>query len=286
MAVILDQAARETTMLIAQISDFHLKTGGKVTYRVVDTAACLARAVATVVALDPVPDIVVATGDLTDAGRPEEYALLRELLAPLPQPVYLIPGNHDERDAMRRAFADAPYLPASGFLHYTIEDHPLRLVALDTLLPGAAGGHLCDRRLRWLDDALAAAPERPTLIIMHHPPFVTGIAYMDRMGLSGADGFAAILSRHPQVERVLCGHVHRSIQAPIGAHAIASTVPGTAHQMALDLRAAGPSRFMMEPPGYQLHLWRPGAGIVSHTGVIGSFAGPYPFRDDAQTGNG
>jgi 3',5'-cyclic-AMP phosphodiesterase len=268
-------------MLIAQISDFHLKAGGRVTYRVVDTAACLARAVATVAALDPAPDIVVATGDLTDAGGPEEYELLRELLAPLKQPVYLIPGNHDEREAMRRAFADVGYLPASGFLHYTVEDHPLRVVALDTLVPGEAGGRLCEQRLRWLEDALAAAPECPTLIIMHHPPFVTGIAYMDRMGLSGAAEFAAVLSRHPQVERVLCGHLHRSIQARIGPHAMASTAPGTAHQMALDLRAAGPSRFMMEPPGYQLHLWRAGAGIVSHTGVIGEFAGPYPFRDDA-----
>ena len=273
-------------MLIAQISDFHLKAGGRVTYRVVDTATCLAQAVAVVAALDPVPDIVVATGDLTDAGRPEEYELLRDLLAPLPQPVYLIPGNHDEREAMRRAFADAGYLPARGFLHYTVEDHPLRLVALDTLVPGEAGGRLCETRLSWLDDALAAAPERPTLIIMHHPPFVTGIAYMDRMGLSGAAEFAAILSRHPQVERVLCGHLHRSIQARIGAHAIASTVPGTAHQMALDLRAAGPSRFMMEPPGYQLHLWRPGVSVVSHTGVIGRFAGPYPFRDDVPIGDG
>jgi 3',5'-cyclic-AMP phosphodiesterase len=267
-------------MLIAQISDFHLKAGGRVTYRVVDTAACLAQAVAAVAALDPAPDIVVATGDLTDAGRPEEYERLRELLAPLKQPVYLIPGNHDERDAMRCGFADAGYLPASGFLHYTVEDHPLRVVALDTLVPGEAGGLLCEQRLRWLDDVLAAARERPTLI-MHHPPFVTGIAYMDRMGLSGAAEFAAVLARHPQVQRVLCGHLHRAIQARIGPHAIASTVPSTAHQMALDLRAAGPSRFMMEPPGYQLHLWRPGSGIVSHTGVIGSFAGPYPFRDDA-----
>jgi 3',5'-cyclic-AMP phosphodiesterase len=266
-------------MLIAQISDFHIKARGQIAYRVVDTASCLSAAVTAIAALDPQPDIVVATGDLTDFGRADEYALVRELLAPLEQPVYLIPGNHDERDAMRRAFAGDGYLPASGFLHYTIEDYPIRLVALDTVIPGEAGGRLCDERLGWLERTLAAASERPTLIIMHHPPFATGIAHMDRIGLAGAAELASILTRHPQVERVLCGHLHRSIQARIGARAIASTAPSTAHQVALDLRPDGPSRFMMEPPGYQLHLWRPGAGIVSHTGVIGSFAGPYPFRD-------
>jgi 3',5'-cyclic-AMP phosphodiesterase len=266
-------------MLIAQISDFHIKARGKVAYRVVDTASCLARAVATVAALEPAPDIVVCTGDLADFGRPDEYGLLRELLAPLKPPIYLIPGNHDEREAMRRAFAGEGYLPAEGFLHYVVEDHPLRLVALDTVIPGEAGGRLCEERLGWLDRTLTAAPERPTMVIMHHPPFATGIAHMDRIGLDGAASFAAVLGRHPQVERVLCGHLHRAIQARIGSHAIASTAPSTAHQVALDLRADGPSRFMMEPPGYQLHLWRPGTGVVSHTGVIGKFAGPYPFHD-------
>jgi 3',5'-cyclic-AMP phosphodiesterase len=266
-------------MLIAQISDFHIKARGKVAYRVVDTASCLAQAVATVAALDPAPDLVVCTGDLSDLGRPEEYEVVRELLSPLKQPVYVIPGNHDERDAMRRAFAAEGYLPAAGFLHYAIEHHPLRLVALDTVIPGEGGGRLCEERLDWLDSTLDEAPERPTLIIMHHPPFATGIAHMDRIGLDGAAAFAAVLARHPQVERVLCGHLHRPIQARVGGRSIASTAPSTAHQVALDLSADGPARFMMEPPGYQLHLWQPKTGVVSHTGVIGAFAGPYSFHD-------
>ena len=266
-------------MLIAQITDFHIKARGKVAYRVVDTAACLAAAVDAVATLDPRPELVVATGDLTDFGRPEEYALLGELLAPLPMPVYLIPGNHDERDAMRRAFAGDGYLPASGFLNYTVEDQPLRLIALDTVVPGDSGGALCAERLAWLDRTLAAAPERPTIIIMHHPPFATGIAHMDAIGLAGAGAFAEIVARHPQVERVLAGHLHRSIQARIGRHAIASTAPSTAHQVALDLRPDGPAEFMMEPPGYQLHLWQPDTGVVTHTAVVGKFAGPYPFFD-------
>ncbi|HXZ01540.1 MAG TPA: phosphodiesterase [Stellaceae bacterium] len=267
-------------MLIAQITDFHIKARGRIAYRVVDTAACLAAAVAALKALDPRPDLVVATGDLTDFGREEEYALLRELLAPLAMPVYLIPGNHDEREAMRRTFRGDGYFPAQGFLNYTVEDHPLRLVALDTVIPGESGGRLCAERLAWLDRTLASAPERPTMILMHHPPFQTGIAHMDAIGLDGADAFAAVLARHPRVERVLCGHLHRSIQAPIGRRAIASTAPSTAHQVALDLRPRGPAAFMMEPPGYQLHLWRPATGVVTHTAVVGDFAGPYPFFED------
>jgi Icc protein len=267
-------------MLIAQITDFHIKARGKMAYRVVDTATCLKEAVAALAAVSPRPDAVVATGDLTDFGRPEEYELLRELLSPLDMPVYLIPGNHDERAALRAAFRGEGYFPEGEFLHYVAEAGPLRLVALDTVIPGDAAGRLCAERLAWLERALASAPDRPTVIIMHHPPFATGIAHMDAIGLDGAEQFAAILGRHPQVERVLCGHLHRSIQARIGANAIASTAPSTAHQVALDLSPAGPAGFVMEPPGYQLHLWRERGGMVTHTGVIGRFAGPYPFRED------
>jgi len=264
-------------MIIAQITDFHIRAPGKLAYRVVDTASYLAAAVRCIGALSPLPDIVVATGDLTDFGRPDEYDLLRELLAPLNCPVYVVPGNHDQRDAMRNAFAEQALLPPSGFLQYTVDHYPVRLVALDTLIPGEGGGRLCAERLAWLDRRLAEAPDRPTVIIMHHPPFRTGIAHMDRIGLDGSDAFAEVLARHPQVERVFCGHLHRSIQARIGPHAIASTAPSTAHQVALDLDPNGTSAFVMEPPGYHLHL-RTDTGFVSHTGLIGDFPGPFPFH--------
>lgn len=268
-------------MLIAQITDFHIKARGKIAYRVVDTAACLTEAVAAVAALDPMPDVIIATGDLTDFGRAEEYELLRELLAPLKPPIYVIPGNHDDRAAMRVAFRGDGYLPASGeFLNYTVENLPLRIVALDTLVPGEPGGSLCGERLRWLDQTLAQAPDRPSVILMHHPPFASGIEHMDSMGLVGADEFIAVLARHKQVERVFCGHVHRSIQTLMAGRVIVGTAPSTAHQVALDLRPETMMRFVMEPPGYQLHLWRPETGVVTHTAVIGHFPGPYPFYED------
>ena len=134
-------------MLIAQISDMHIKAPGVLLYKRIDTAGFLDRAVAHVMALDPRPDVVLATGDLVDGGKPEEYAFLRERLAPLPMPVYLIPGNHDSRDGMRAGFPDHAYLPPSGFLQYAVEDLPVRLLALDTLVEGKPWGDRKSTRL-------------------------------------------------------------------------------------------------------------------------------------------
>src|SRR6202162_1858662 len=173
--------------------------------RELDTALYLARAVTALNALVPRPDVAVVTGDLVDHGEPAEYEHLRHLLAPLQMPVFVIPGNHDAREALREAFRDGGYLPAAGYLQYTIEDYPLRLVALDTLIPGKHDGVLCAERLGWLDAALAAQPARPTAILMHHPPFATGITYMDNYGLDNAAGLAEIVGRHPHGASILCG---------------------------------------------------------------------------------
>ena len=266
-------------MLIAQLTDPHVSAPGKLAYGVLDTAAGLERAVAALVDLRPVPDVTVVTGDLVDCGEPEEYAHLRALLAPLAMPVFVIPGNHDVRKPMRDAFGAEGYLPRDGFLQYIVDGYPLRIVGLDTLLPGEAGGLLCKDRLRWIDDALAAAPDRPTMILMHHPPFPTGIRPMDRMGLGGSADFADIIRRHPQVERIWCGHVHRASNCRF-AGTIAGTAPSTAHQARLDLRPEEPLSFVTEPPGYQLHLWGEDTGLVTHTAVIGE----WPHLDRAGKG--
>lgn len=268
--------------LIAQVSDLHIKAAGQLSYRVVDTALMLRACVAHLLARRQQPDIVVFTGDLTDYGKPEEYAVLRELLAPLSMPVYLIPGNHDERAAMRAAFPAHAYLSQSPvFIQYAIEDHPVRIVGIDTVVPGRGGGLLCGERLAWLDATLAAQPGKPTVVLMHHPPFTTFIGPMDRQGLEGSEALAEVVRRHPQVERLLCGHLHRPIQARF-AGTIACTVPGPAHQIALDLSDDAASSFVMEPPAYGLHAWTPATGVVSHTAFVGEFAGPYPFRENGR----
>lgn len=250
-------------MLLCQISDPHVVEEGALAYGRIDTPLLLERCVRAIGTLPRVPDAIVATGDLTEHGTGAEYGLLAELLAPLAMPVFLLVGNHDDRDALRRAFAQHRYLSGEdGFVQYVVEDFPVRLVALDTVVPGADGGALCARRLQWLERTLAASA-RPTIVAQHHPPFATGLAVMDRMGLAQPHAEAAVIGRHPQVERVLCGHVHRGSCARF-AGTIASTCPSTAHQLLADLSPEATLRFSAEPAGFQLHLWD-GAQLVSHT---------------------
>jgi 3',5'-cyclic-AMP phosphodiesterase len=268
-------------VLIVQLSDPHVAAPGKRAYGRIDTAAFFARAVAAVRAMPPSPDAVLITGDLASEGSPAEYQQLRSLLSPLNCPVYLLPGNHDDRCALRAAFADFPGLCGTdGFVQYTAHIGGLRLVCLDTTVPGHGHGELCPERLAWLEEVLSKAPDTPTLLAMHHPPFRTHIAHMDRMGLlEGAAALQAIVARHPQIERVLCGHLHRSIQTRF-AHTVAQTAPSTAHQIHLALAVEAPGSYVLEPPGYLLHVWDSQSGLVTHLAAIDPAPGPYPFRPD------
>jgi 3',5'-cyclic-AMP phosphodiesterase len=265
-------------MLIAQITDTHVTLAGELAYGRVDTAGMLRRCVGELMRLDPRPELIVHTGDLAHRGLTGEYAHLRAILAPLPVPMLAIPGNHDAREAMREAFAVDGYLPREGFLQFEVERGGLRCIGLDTLVPGQGAGELCGERLAWLDATLRRRPEMPTLVLMHHPPFLTGIAHMDHLGLAGREAFAELVCRHPQIAAILCGHVHRPIHARVGGRS-AIIAPSPAHQIALDLRPEGPSVFRLEPPGYMLHRWQD-RQLVSFAAVLGDWPGPFPFFDD------
>jgi 3',5'-cyclic AMP phosphodiesterase CpdA len=234
-----------------------------------DTGPYLARAVAAVNELVPTPDVAVVTGDLVDHGEADEYEHLRALLAPLSMPVFVIPGNHDAREPLRKAFGADGYLPAEGHLHYAIEHYPLRLIALDTLVAGQHHGALGPDQLAWLDATLARRADRPTVILMHHPPFATGITYMDNYSLNDAAALADVIARHPQIERILCGHLHRAIDRRF-AGTVAGTAPGTAHQIRINLVSGASISFNFEPPGYQLHVWQEG-GLVTHAALLGEW---------------
>ncbi len=264
-------------MIIAQLSDFHARPHGRPAYGIVDTNAAITSAVEAVLALDPVPDCVLVTGDLADCGLAEEYAIVHAALRRLPMPVYVLPGNHDRRESFAETLgAGYAYLPKAGFLHYTVEDFPVRLIGLDTVIAGEDGGEICAEREAWLAERLREGQGRPTLIFMHHPPFAVGVDGMDVIPCRVSGSFAALIADHPEIERVLCGHYHRPIQRRF-AGTIGYVAPGTAHQVALDLRPGTENWFIMEPPAFAVHAWRPETGIVSHLQPIGDYGPRRPF---------
>jgi Icc protein len=264
--------------LLFQITDLHIREPGRLAYGRLDTAPYLRQAVNTVKDCPQQPTAVVLTGDLTDFGRPEEYAHLRELLAPLDCPIYMLPGNHDDPGGMRASFPEHEYLGNEGHIQYSVPVGDIQLIALDTTVPMQSHGALCDTRLSWLEAELERVRQRPVVIAMHHPPFQTLIGHMDKIGLlSGSHELGQIVQRHPNVERIICGHLHRAIDVRF-AGTIASTSPAPAHQVVLDLHPEAASQWNLEPGGFRIHAWAPGTGLISHTRPVGEFEGPFPFH--------
>lgn len=179
-------------MLIAQLSDVRVRPRG-VPYRgVADSNRMLGDAIEHLHRLDRRPDLVLLTGGLVDEGHPDEYAMALELLEQLTIPYLAIPGNHDRREHFRAAFGgSAAHLPKQGPLHYCIDDHPVRFVALDSCPPGQHHGDVDSAGLAWLQATLATDLSKPTLLLMHHPPFVSGIPYLDEYRYVDADPLAA-----------------------------------------------------------------------------------------------
>jgi 3',5'-cyclic-AMP phosphodiesterase len=270
-------------ILIAQISDLHIKAPGELAYREVDTAAALERCIVALNRFAPRPQLVVASGDLVDTPTAAEYEHLRHLLAALELPLAVVPGNHDARALLRAAFPEQPYAQATEALNSVRAVGSLDVVLVDSSVPGAPHGHLDAATLQWLEATLAAAPARPALIFLHHPPFVTGIAHMDRQNLDNADELAALIARCPRARLIAAGHVHRAVLT-LFAGIPATICPAPNHAVALDLEARQPPSLMVEPPAFHLHAWFPGEDyghVVTHLVPIGDFSGPHPFFDVA-----
>jgi 3',5'-cyclic-AMP phosphodiesterase len=248
-------------MLIAQLSDTHILAPGAEPpgpQRAANLAACVADIVRRR------PDAVVYTGDTVQHGAPAEYAYLRTLLAPLEVPLYLVPGNRDDRAAMRTAFGDLLGGSDSGdFVGYAIEDHPLRLVALDSTVPGERKGVFDAPRQAWLDETLAAQPRRPTLLFIHHPPFDVGDHYVGGYrDARDAAALADVVRRHPQVVRLLCGHVHWPVE-----QAWAGTTASIVPSVAVDVRKGVDEAQAHHRPIYFAHRWD-GARLVSEAMMV------------------
>jgi 3',5'-cyclic-AMP phosphodiesterase len=248
--------ARSAAALLAQISDTHMRVGPDDD----GTGAALEAAVAALAALDPQPDALLLSGDLAEHADPREYERVRDLLAPLALPVHAIPGNHDDLAELSAHFE----VPGE---HYAVGcGGGLRLVACDSTAPGRDGGSFGPERLAELEALLAADTDSPTILAIHHPPFLLGAEAVDEIGLPPDDcaALGELLGRHPQVRRVTAGHVHAASIGRVG-RCPALTCPSNWRQGAIDLRpGAGLGFSEADPPGFALHVLTGDGELASH----------------------
>jgi 3',5'-cyclic AMP phosphodiesterase CpdA len=254
-------------MLIAQITDIHLgfdqANPDELNRRRLDSA--LTR----LAGMEPRPDLLIASGDLVDTGDDNiSYARLKQALSGLPFPVHLALGNHDSRGPFCSAFPDTPLIDG-GFVQYAIEDHPVRILVLDTLEEGRHGGGFCELRAAWLRERLAEAPGRPTVIALHHPPIETGLPWMtENPAAEWVQRLKRVVADNPQIVSLIAGHLHRPVVTRWAGTTLA-VCPSTAPQVALDFERIDPDSpdgrpmIVADPPWFALHYWT-GDALVSH----------------------
>ena len=267
--------------LIAQITDPHLRAQGVPAYRIVETNMLAERAISAVNALDPQPDFTIVTGDLVDKGSPNEYSVGRRILDQLNSPYAIVAGNHDSSAELKKCFSDrewATQMPGDS-VQFSITVGEVRIVGLNSAVDNKPYGHLTADELAWLSEELAADPDVPTIIALHHPPILTGLQGMDRSKLRNSDDLKELLSGYGNIVRILCGHDHRPVFAPFG-NTYVTIAPGMAHQVALDLRPDQPQQYNFEPPAFLLHKYQAETGLVTNMAYVENFPGPYPFWPD------
>ncbi|MDQ3759953.1 MAG: phosphodiesterase [Actinomycetota bacterium] len=247
---------------IAQISDPHVGVGSEHEA----TARALGQAVSAVARIDPEPVAVLLTGDLTHDGEPAEYALVRELLAPLRMPIHPIPGNHDRRENLRAAFCDHEGIAgADEFFDYVVDCGPVRVLSLDTSIEREPGGAIGAERIGWLERELRAAEGTPAILAMHHAPVGVGLDEFDEIGLAqdDRDALSDLFNRGPAPELIVSGHIHRAVTAQIGRVPV-FVCPSSHQQVELDLRREEKLRMGSDPPAIAVHLHGADPRLVSH----------------------
>lgn len=213
------------------------------------------------------PDLLLATGDLTERGDPDSYRRLVNAFAQCSFPVWPCMGNHDDRANFAAYF---PHIPQEdGFVQYVISLEGRRIIVLDTLEYGRHGGAFCERRAAWLTARLDEDTSTPTLIAMHHPPIEVGIDWMNTHPAEPwVQRFAAAIAGRTNIVALVCGHLHRTIAAPWNGTTVA-ICSSSAPQLALDLRPMDPDApdnrpmIVAAPPSYALHRWTE-HGLVTH----------------------
>jgi Icc protein len=242
--------------ILAQISDTHVRADdGGVAVRQLARALQQAR--------DYRADVILISGDLANAELTDEYRVFAKAIIDPPAPLYVLPGNHDDRARLREALPTHKYLPASGPLSFVVEHFPVRIVCVDQIVPGETHGFFTEEHASWLDRMLGQRPEKPTIVALHHHPFPTHDLLFDTIGLRNADLFVSVVRKHPQVARVICGHHHRMAVGQV-AHAPVISAPSTSWAYGLALHPGQEiAPRTSEEPGWILHAWSASGGFSS-----------------------
>lgn len=252
-------------MIIAQISDTHIALDvADAAQRIRD----LEVTIADINALDPAPDAIIHTGDIVHNGRQDEYAEATRILAQARAPVYVIPGNKDDRTNLRAAFSPRGYLKReAGFIEYAIEDYPVRLIAVDTLNTGSNKGDFCPERAKRLIELIDAESAKPIAVFAHHPPFEVKVG-PDPFNFETPEMMMRLrqaVQHSGRVIAIFSGHVHRGTAGHVGA--ITATVMPS---IATTLRKGEYPPHIMAIPVYHIHRFDPVWGFFTEARLVGS----------------
>ncbi len=261
-------------MLIVQISDTHITCPGSKAYGIAPMTANLGCCVEHINTMVPQSDVVIHTGDVTNTGTPEEVRQAAAVLAHLACPVFMVPGNHDSGSVLSAEFG-MEICPDGDFV---VDDYPVRLIGMDSTDPGKPGGKITAAQAQWLDRQLSGAPEKPTLIFMHHPPVKCGVRESDEDGFVGADLLGQVVGKYNNIERIVCGHIHLLVHARWHG-TIVSTAPSMGMQLGLDLTMEKESEFLLNEPGYLLHHWTGHEQLITHAVSMEKTEGPFLFEE-------
>ncbi|EFL28087.1 icc protein [Streptomyces himastatinicus ATCC 53653] len=202
-------------LTLVQFSDTHILPEGELMHGQVDTLANLEAAIELVAASRARVSALLLTGDLTDSGAPEAYRRLRGVIAPFAErlgaEVVYVPGNHDERTAFRAELLDGGQ--AADRVHWVGD---VRIVVLDSSVPGRHDGHLSDAQLDWLAGELARPAPRGTVLVLHHPPLPSPVPTVHLLRLRGAERLGAVVAGS-DVRLIVTGHAHHTSSGVLGA---------------------------------------------------------------------
>ena len=239
-------------MKFIHLTDTHLVARGDLLHGM-DPASSLERCMHSIATQHADAAFCVLTGDVADAGNPEAYRAVHEILARAPMPVHVIPGNHDDRDAFVTAFTHAPR-DEHGFVQHAFRHEGSTFVLLDTLEPArGSGGAFCERRARWLTQRLNEAGSDPVYLFMHHPPFHIGVPALDRIAVMDPGPFTRALEGRDNIRHLFFGHVHRPVSGQWRGISF-STLYGTNHQTRFDTSETDYLAYTAEPPAYAVVL--------------------------------